>query len=208
MVPLALPQRSLPRSVRLDASSPWNVTALLAAALESTTLYTRLKTTDRANASSLGNIADLLNVFGKQVIANLQMSIVSAPAPSESDGANGANGTRTRNGDAAGGALPSFSDTGPNAYEAYGAYHRDEDDVSEDGPREQKAASLDIDFSSPEDADLGSGSDGRRRRRKPHVFSQFLTYRGPENPGLAGENGQDDSRARGGYLQRRPKVHS
>ena len=200
MLPLALPQRPLPHSVRLDASSPWNVTALLGAALESTTLYTRLKTTDRANSSSLGNIADLLNVFGKQVIANLEMSVVpgvSEPAPE--DRRNGTNGTAN-----GAGALSSHSDVGRDAYEVYGTYRSDDGD---DDRTRDRAASLDIDLSSPEEADLGTGANGRRRHRKRHVFSQLLTYRGPENPEFGGENGQGLHDRPRGYLRRRPKVH-
>ena len=124
LVPLALPQRPLPHSVRLDASSPWNVTALLGAALESTTLYTRLKTTDRVNSSSLGNIADLLNVFGNQVIANLEMSVVpGSPEPAPEDRQNGTNGTANGTG-----ALSSISDAGLDAYNVYGAHHGNDDD--------------------------------------------------------------------------------
>ena len=200
LVPLALPQRPLPHSVRLDASSPWNVTALLGAALESTTLYTRLKTTDRVNSSSLGNITDLLNVFGKQVIANLEMSVVpGSPEPAPEDRQNGTNGTANGTG-----ALSSISDADHDAYNVYGAHHGNDDD--EDRTRD-RAVSLDIDLSSPEEVDLGTGASGRRRHRKRHVFSQFLTYRGPENPAFGDGNGQGSRDPLGGYLRRRPKVH-
>lgn len=188
VVPLALP-RSLPSNLQLDASSPWNVAALLSAALESTTLYTRLKTTDRANSSSLGNIADLLNVFGKQAIANLEMSFVEPPKPAQ----NGTNGASH----ALNGRAELFSDVGHNAYAEAS------DNLSESGSQ-KGTVSLDIDLSSPEELDLNSG--GRRRHRKRHVFSQFLTYRGPENPEITGEV-EPDSRGQGGYIQRRPKVH-
>lgn len=189
VIPLALPQRLLPSNVQLNVTSPWNVTALLCAALESTTLYTRLKTTDRANSSNLGNIADLLNVFGKQTIANLAMNLVEPPKPAQ----NGTNGASH----ALNGRAELFSDIG------HDAYSRAEDDTSESGSQ-KGTVSLDIDLSSPEEVDLNPG--GRRGHRKRHVFSQFLTYRGPENPEMTGENNADPT-AHGSYMRRRPKVH-
>ena len=79
VIPIALPA-SLPPRLRsvlsLDASSSWHTSALLSAALESATLPSRLK--DVTNRDTLGNITDLLNVHGKQTVANLQMSFTSA----------------------------------------------------------------------------------------------------------------------------------
>ncbi|RYP81949.1 hypothetical protein DL769_001793 [Monosporascus sp. CRB-8-3] len=201
VVPLALPRRPLPPGVRVDASSPWSVTGLLAAALESTTLYTRLKTTDLANSSSLGNVADLLNVFGKQTIANLEMSVVEPPRRNRD--ANGLNGGPAAAVNGRGAEL--FADAGRDAY-------AHEEHVSESGSRDGGGAvSLDIDLSSPEELDL-NGPGGRRGRRKRHVFSQFLTYRGPENPEFTGgnENEADLQAQRGGYVTRRrpKKVHN
>ncbi|RYP07981.1 hypothetical protein DL765_008948 [Monosporascus sp. GIB2] len=201
VVPLALPRRPLPPGVRVDASSPWSVTGLLAAALESTTLYTRLKAADGASSSSLGNVADLLNVFGKQTIANLEMSVVEPPR--RNGDASGLNGGPAAAVNGRGAELSAA--TGRDAY-AHG------EDVSESGSRDGGGAvSLDIDLSSPEELDL-NGPGGRRSRRKRHVFSQFLTYRGPENPEYAGgnENEAQLQAQRGGYaMRRRPKkVHN
>lgn len=56
----------------LDTSSAWHTSALLSAAIESATLPCRLK--DTTNRDTLGNMTDLLNLHGKQTVANLQMS--------------------------------------------------------------------------------------------------------------------------------------
>ncbi|KAK0711352.1 tubulin domain-containing protein [Lasiosphaeris hirsuta] len=71
VIPLALPA-SLPKSIVLDYTSHWHTSALLAAAIESITLPTRLK--DPANQDTLSNMADTLNTMGKQNVAGLQMS--------------------------------------------------------------------------------------------------------------------------------------
>ncbi|KAK0623580.1 tubulin domain-containing protein [Immersiella caudata] len=76
VVPLALP-RSLPSTLSLDPNSPWHASALLASAIETATLPSRLK--DRTNYDSLADMAATLNTMGKQTIAGLQMSF-SSPA--------------------------------------------------------------------------------------------------------------------------------
>ncbi|CAJ2506886.1 Uu.00g080720.m01.CDS01 [Anthostomella pinea] len=184
IVPLSLPESPLPSSIRLDPSSPWHVSALFAAAIESTTLYTRLKTTDRLYSSNLGNMTDLLNVFGKQTIANIEMSSVGKPK-SQQNGANG--GGLALNG------------RGEHISSAY-------DDVPEDGSEtgsQKGMLSLDVDLSSPQDLSL---DPGRRRGRKRHVFSQVQTYRGPEDP--EDKRKEDENSREAGYgMRRRTKVH-
>lgn len=72
---MALPSTPSPRlrsMLSLDASSAWHTSALLSVAIESATLPSRIKNV--SNRDTLGNIADLLNVHGKQSVANLQMS--------------------------------------------------------------------------------------------------------------------------------------
>lgn len=133
------------------------MSALFAAALESMTLYTRLRTTDRVYSSNLSNMTDLLNVFGKQTIANLEMSI-SEPSKSHRNGANGhSNGLNGR---------------GENVRSSY------ETGIHEDGSEagsQKGVATLDIDLSSPQDLNL---DHNRRRGRKRHIFSQVLADRG------------------------------
>ncbi len=82
IIPLAVPAR-LPPTVRLDGTSRWHSSALMASALESVMLPTRLK--DRANRGTLGSMADLLNAMGKQSVAGLQMSFGKAPERTGSD---------------------------------------------------------------------------------------------------------------------------
>ncbi|KAI0480503.1 tubulin domain-containing protein [Xylariaceae sp. FL0804] len=178
VVPLALPERPLPASVQLDPSSPWHVSALFASAIESTTLYTRLKSTANAYSTNLGNLTDLLNVFGKQTIANIEMS----PAGPESS-ANGANGfgvVTNGRGDVYEGALADDYETG-----------------SQSG-----ATSLDIDFSAPQELGLNAGT---RRHKKRHIFSQVHTYRGPDE---TAPKKDDDGREAGQFRRgQRTKFH-
>ncbi|KAL1866228.1 mtDNA inheritance, partitioning of the mitochondrial organelle [Diaporthe australafricana] len=75
VIPIATPSSLSPRLrnvLSLDTSSSWHTSALLSAAIESATLPSRLK--DSTNRDSLGNMTDLLNLHGKQTVANLQMS--------------------------------------------------------------------------------------------------------------------------------------
>lgn len=74
-VPSALPPR-LRNTLSLTTSSQWHTSALLSAAIESAILPSRLK--DTANRDTLGTVADMLNVHGKQTVANLQMSFSGA----------------------------------------------------------------------------------------------------------------------------------
>lgn len=144
-----MPEEPLPSSIQLDLSSPWHVSALFAAAIESTTLYTRLRNVDDVYSSNLGQMTDLLNVFGRQTIANIEMSPIE-PA------------NTTRNGNNARGEPI----TSP--------YNDSVDDESEAGSQ-KGTTSLEVDLSSPQDLRLEAGM---RRPRKRYVFSQVQTYRG------------------------------
>ncbi|KAI1476474.1 tubulin nucleotide-binding domain-like protein [Daldinia eschscholtzii] len=192
VVPLALPESPLPTSVRLDPASAWHVTALFAAALESTTLCTRLKTSDHVYSSSLGNVTDLLNVFGKQTIANLEMSISELQASKQNgNGINGING----HGDSGIGR----DGLGRDLYGSGIAHDADSETGSENG-----VATLDIDLSSPQDLNL---NQGHRRRRRRRVFSQILANRGPES--LESADHDDEREMRDMYgMRHRPKVHN
>ncbi|KAI1810744.1 tubulin domain-containing protein [Poronia punctata] len=148
VVPLSIPEGPLSPRVHLDPSSPWHVSALFAAAIESTTLYTRLRTTDRLYSSSMGHMTDLLNVFGRQTIANLEMSPADISQP-------------TQNGNNARGELV--------------ANHGNHEDEESDSGSQKGPDPLEVDLSSPQDLRLGGGP---RRSRKMHIFSQIRTYRG------------------------------
>ncbi|KAI0603524.1 tubulin domain-containing protein [Biscogniauxia sp. FL1348] len=187
LIPLALPESPLPDSVHIDPASPWHVSALYAAALESTTLYTRLKTSDRVYSTNLGNMADLLNVFGKQTIANIEFSPVE-PKTKQQNGTNGF-----------GEILNGRGDRIASLYNSV---------LNEDAPgsgSQKDTVSLDIDLSSPQDLNL---DPGRRRRRKRHIFSQVQTYRGPKDDVTNGEqNGGIEAEDRDYIMRSRPKVH-
>ncbi|KAI3344048.1 tubulin domain-containing protein [Ustulina deusta] len=184
VVPLAVPEEPLQSNIQLDPSSPWHVSALFAAAIESTTLYTRLKTADRIYSSNLGHMMDLLNVFGRQTIANIEMSPISPPSPTQ-NGTNMANLTNAR-GDPISSLHENFND-----------------DKSESGSQ-KGAAPLEVDLSSPQDLKLQPGT---RRPRKRYVFSQVRTYRGPEIEGSRADDKDGIVTGRFG-MRRRPKVHN
>ncbi|KAI0202169.1 tubulin domain-containing protein [Astrocystis sublimbata] len=184
VVPLSMPDRQLPSTVRLDSSSPWHVSALFAAAIESTALYTRLNATDRINSSNLGHMTDLLNVFGKQTIANLEISPVAPPTP-VNDGTNGtAKLTNSRG-------------------EQLTDYHHEPSDEAFETGSQTGTKSLDVDLSSPQDLRLAPAT---RVSKKKYVFSQIQTHRGPgvEKVTKDEENGGNDRFGR----RRRPKVHN
>ncbi|TPX12115.1 uncharacterized protein E0L32_007230 [Thyridium curvatum] len=73
LVPVSIPERPLPRNISLDLASRWHTSALLATAIESVTLPSRLKHAQDRDA--MGTITDLLNVMGKQTVASLSMSL-------------------------------------------------------------------------------------------------------------------------------------
>ncbi|KAI1311000.1 tubulin domain-containing protein [Xylaria venustula] len=178
VVPLSMPEGSLPSTIQLDPSSPWHISALFAATIESTTLYTRLKTSDRVYSSNLGHLTDLLNVFGRQTIANIEMSPI-APA-------NQTQNVTNARGD------PISSLDGNTVDD-------ESDSNSQNGP-----APLEVDLSSPQDLKL---EPGIRRSRKRHIFSQLRTYRGPEieEPTAEAKDGIVTSHF---GIRRRPKVHN
>lgn len=95
-------------------------------------------------------MTDLLNVFGRQTIANIEMSPIEPVNPTQ-------NGTNARGEPIA------------------NPYNDSIDDKSEFGSQ-SGITSLEVDLSSPQDLRLDAGM---RRPRKRYVFSQVQTYRGP-----------------------------
>jgi hypothetical protein len=82
--PLRIPPAVLPGYLTIDTASQWHNSALLAAAIETATLPTRL----HARVGGMGRIselASLLNVSGNQRIAMLSMSVVSGPEKSTNE---------------------------------------------------------------------------------------------------------------------------
>ena len=77
IVPITLP-RPLGSHVSLDASSSWHTSALVASALESVTLPSRLRS--GLNNDTFAGMTGLLNQLGKQSIASLHMSVAKQNA--------------------------------------------------------------------------------------------------------------------------------
>ncbi|KAK8076566.1 Bcdml1 [Apiospora phragmitis] len=194
LIPLSVPSRSLASSVVLDKASAWNVTALFNAAMESTSLYTRLKSDDRANALTMGSVTDMLNVFGKQTIANLQMS----PVEEQKSPAGGEQGT----------GMQILSGRGELISRLNEMNYEDQSDTG--GGGQNRVESLDVDLSSL-DENLGSAAIAARvgGRRKAHLFSQLETARGDDAIKAASREEDDDANDedRYGRAQRRQKSH-
>jgi hypothetical protein len=77
VVPLAVPERA-PQRMRMDLASQWHTSALLAAAVESAMLPSRVK--DPLRRETLAGMAETLNIMGKQSVAGLQMSFAQPEA--------------------------------------------------------------------------------------------------------------------------------
>ncbi|KAM3434592.1 hypothetical protein NHJ13734_005935 [Beauveria thailandica] len=86
--PLSLPEHRFPRSVKLDCSSPWHSSALLSAAIETTTLPSRLLPRPGGGAPrvSLDEISQIVNTTGAQTLAGLRMGLGTGDAASGADG--------------------------------------------------------------------------------------------------------------------------
>ncbi|TQV92380.1 mtDNA inheritance protein Dml1 [Cordyceps javanica] len=84
-VPLSLPEHRPPRSVKVDYSSPWHTSALLSAAMESTTLPSRLlpQTSGSAQRVSLDDISQIINTTGTQTLAGQRMGLGNRNTQSE-----------------------------------------------------------------------------------------------------------------------------
>ena len=80
-VPIALPS-VLPDYVGVWRTAPWHVSALLSAAIETTTLSSRLRKDDGLRLHRLNDSELALNVNGNQRIARLQANVVSSEAVS------------------------------------------------------------------------------------------------------------------------------
>lgn len=196
IIPLSVPPR-LPSSVSLDRTSPWHVSALFNAAFESASLFTRLRTSDQVNSTSLGNVTDLLNVFGKQTIASLQVSIVE-PAKPASNGTNGA-----------GMQLPSGRGELYDRLSALGYVEEQEQQSSDDDDEGgNNVKLLDVDLSTLDES-INASAGARRRGRRARVFSQMTTARGEDalksRGGAGNQDGSDNEGRRRG--QERPKTH-
>ncbi|KAF4331662.1 DML1-like protein [Fusarium beomiforme] len=78
VVPMALPEEDLSARVSLDRRSPWHTSAVMAAAIETATLHSRLVQGSSEQPSSLDDLAESLNVNGNQPLASISMSLAPA----------------------------------------------------------------------------------------------------------------------------------
>src|SRR5262245_2308382 len=88
MVPLALPQRPLPRDIVVDASSAWQSSAVMETAFETAAFASRLVSVSESGTRTLGDLAAELNPQGKQTIARLQLALREASVRDERGGSS------------------------------------------------------------------------------------------------------------------------
>ena len=74
VVPLSVPEGKLPGNVKVDLNSTWHVSALLATAIESATLPSRLLAQRGVGAVNLSDLAGNLNAAGNQTLAGLKFA--------------------------------------------------------------------------------------------------------------------------------------
>ncbi len=167
-VPMTLPSAKLPNYVSIDAKSQWHVSALLATALESMTLPSRLKSHENGR-ETMDQLVSALNINGNQNIAKLRMSIDQEKA------LNGYHNAGKLHPRTAGG------DVRAPLHERHGVT------VAED--REDELSTLDMEFFPSEVAEQTRGS---RRIKKPHVFGQAENHRSDEDRDNDETNGMDE----------------
>jgi hypothetical protein len=83
LVPMALPEEDLSAGISMDRRSPWHTSALMAAAIETATLPSRLAQGPSVQQSSLDILAESLNVNGNQPLASMRMSLAAEKEASE-----------------------------------------------------------------------------------------------------------------------------
>lgn len=174
VVPFTVPFATLdPTKLALDAGSQWHNTALLATAMESVTLPSRLR--DKANRDTLGTLADTLNAMGKQNVASLGMSF--APQPIDEEEEEGSTDLRQRQ-------------LGKQKQSGHAAV------MAKENP---EGVFLDINFTPSDQLDYirrrGGGDGGDKR---PRMFSQVITSRGYEvdDEAQEAEEAEEDERFR------------
>ncbi|CAK7215405.1 mtDNA inheritance, partitioning of the mitochondrial organelle [Sporothrix curviconia] len=203
VIPLAVPPLPL-KSVlpsTFDPLSTWHTSALLATAIETATLPTRLRQLDSGSGSagqggdSLANLVDLLNATGKQTVANLQMSVVQPWRDVKKD-------ARARR-EAAG-----FDEDDDYGGSSGGGGSRMDGDLQ-----------LPIDFAPRDESVVVAGRAARGvRGKKPRMFGQAVVTRATPGEGDdrtknddndSGNSGgeDDDDRESAAALSRREMMH-
>ncbi|KLU83516.1 hypothetical protein MAPG_02574 [Magnaporthiopsis poae ATCC 64411] len=155
LIPFSMPRSPASHrglSSQLDTTSRWHTSALLATALETATLPSRLKR--GPNSDSMDGMAEWLNVMGKQTIATLQMDVVhEKPDDSSSD-------PRRR----------------PDVLKRYAIDGGYEYDGNEDTTQAARGMDLPIDFTAHDEFASPSRQNGHKSRR--HIFGQTVAVRG------------------------------
>ena len=142
----------LPPYIQLDRSSQWHTSALLATAVESMTLPSRLRYTSSAHVT-FDAMEAALNVNGAQRIANLQCSIID-PLVLKAEKSRAVNGSHDHR-------QPGTSTSD---------FMLDEDDP------QMTTATLDVDYSCWGSTD--SVTSLRHRHKVAHTLGQVETLRG------------------------------
>ena len=190
-IPMTLPTAKLPPYVTIDPQSPWHVSGLLSAALESMSLPSRLKMTN-GSRQTMDRLISALNINGSQNIAKLRMSVDQTAAP---------------NGHHRPGRLDAPAESRDPRLRSQ---DRSDQNLPADG--ESALTTFDMDFFPVE-----TGEQTRRRssNKEPHVFGQAEGYRVPELPGsqeaTEEDEGYDRARRRAAGLpliQRLVKISS
>ncbi|CAK7273694.1 mtDNA inheritance, partitioning of the mitochondrial organelle [Sporothrix epigloea] len=193
VIPLAMPPLPL-KSVlpaTFDPASMWHTSALLATAIETATLPSRINQFGSAGqqGDSLANLADLLNATGKQTVANLQMSVVQPWKDVKKD-------ARDRR-EAAG--SDQVEDYGSSSGNTGTALHND--------------LQLPIDFAPRDESVVAAGRLARGlRSKKPRMFGQAVVTRATPGDGgsILGDDGDDEENAdreNSATLDRREMMH-
>jgi hypothetical protein len=167
-IPMTLPTAKLPPYVTIDPQSPWHVSGLLSAALESMSLPSRLKMTN-GSRQTMDRLISALNINGNQNIAKLRMSVDQTTAP---------------NGHYRSGRLDAPAESRDPRLRS-----QDRSDHKPPADGESALTTFDMDFFPVE-----TGEQTRRRssNKEPHVFGQAEGYRVPELPGSQEVNAEDE----------------
>lgn len=173
-----------------DPTSTWHTAALLATAIETATLPSRLRKLGSGatgqGGDSMAYLTDLLNATGKQTVANLQMSVVQP-----------------------------WKQVKKDARERREAAGYDEDDYGDGGGGGGNITKMDgdlqlpIDFAPRNESVVVAGRSGRSRRgKKPRMFGQSVVTRATLGEGdEEEEEDEEDDRERGAALDRREMMH-
>jgi hypothetical protein len=164
-IPTSIPSAPLPSYVMVDPGSPWHVSGLLSAAIESMSLPSRLKIKN-GSRQTMDGLINALNINGSQTIAKLRMSVDHTTALNSHYG-QGRLSAPTESKDLR---VPS-------------------QDRSIQADLDADLATFDMDFFP---AETGEQPKGRRSSNVPHVFGQAEYYRVGESNDSNGSNEKDE----------------